>query len=88
MCKCTDLIPNLVKTCYVRSTPVASVISNNIKTKCFAYSLVLYINENPIALSVLPRKFLINDEPLLLECGCVYGKTFIITPNLRVIDDA
>nr|WBG67124.1 NS6 protein [Deltacoronavirus sp.]WBG67163.1 NS6 protein [Deltacoronavirus sp.] len=88
MCNCLLQLRELYKLCNERNITrddVLELIDPLIKTRCFAYSLVVLANANPIALSILPRKMLINGEPLLLEYGNIYGKDFLIRPSLQVI---
>uniref|UniRef100_A0AB39AFX2 Nonstructural protein n=1 Tax=Bird deltacoronavirus CalidrisCN24 TaxID=3237949 RepID=A0AB39AFX2_9NIDO len=89
MCNCFKHITSLLESCRHNdhSSRVLYINDSNTKIKCFALSLVLYINANPIAFSVLPRKILINNEPLLVEYGGVSGKLFHITPSLQVFDE-
>nr|BAY00733.1 NS6 protein [Coronavirus HKU15] len=88
MCNCHLQLRDLYRLCnklHIRREDVPELIDPLVKTRCFAYSLVVLANANPIAFSILPRKLLINGEPLLLEYGSIYGKDFIIRPSLQVI---
>nr|ABQ39961.1 hypothetical protein [Asian leopard cat coronavirus Guangxi/F230/2006] len=88
MCNCHLQLRDLYRLCnkrHIRREDVPELIDPHVKTRCFAYSLVVLANANPIAFSILPRKILINGEPLLLEYGSIYGKDFIIRPSLQVI---
>lgn len=88
MCNCLLQLRELYKLCnegHVKRYEVIELIDPFTKTRCLAYSLVVFTNANPIAFSILPRKILVNGEPLYLECGNVYGKDFIIRPSLQVI---
>uniref|UniRef100_A0AB39AG35 NS6 protein n=1 Tax=Bird deltacoronavirus CalidrisCN24 TaxID=3237949 RepID=A0AB39AG35_9NIDO len=89
MCNCIYHISKLFGSCCneLYSSRVLCINDSNTNIKCFAFSLVLYINANPIAISILPRKILINDEPLLVEYGRVCGRNFYITPSLQVFDE-
>ncbi|AXP20284.1 NS6 protein [Quail deltacoronavirus] len=88
MCNCLLQVRQLYKLCNernIKTNDVLQLIDPHVKTRCFAYSLVVLANANPIAFSILPRKILINGEPLLFEYGNIYGKDFIIRPSLQVI---
>nr|BBC54864.1 NS6 protein [Quail coronavirus UAE-HKU30] len=88
MCNCLPQLRDLYKLCNewnIKREDVLELIDPHVKTRCFAYSLVALANANPIAFSILPRKILINGEPLLLEYGSIYGKDFLIRPSLQVI---
>ncbi|ACJ12056.1 nonstructural protein [Thrush coronavirus HKU12-600] len=86
MCNCLYQVKALVEYSKTHGkTDVLELLDPLVKTRCFAYTLVVCINANPVAFSILPRKLLINGEPLLIEYGNVYGKDFIIRPSLQVI---
>ncbi|AFD29204.1 NS6 protein [White-eye coronavirus HKU16] len=88
MCNCLLQLSSLVQYCKTHNLKIDDVVELNdpiVKVRCLAYSLVVLTNSDPIALSILPRKMLVNGEPLLIEHGNVYGKDFLIRPSLQVI---
>ncbi|BBC54825.1 NS6 protein [Falcon coronavirus UAE-HKU27] len=88
MCNCLRRLTELLQYCKANNLHINDVMELSdplVKTRCFAYSLVVLTNADPLALSILPRKMLINGEPLTLEHGNVYGKDFNIRPSLQVV---
>ncbi|ACJ12047.1 nonstructural protein [Bulbul coronavirus HKU11-796] len=88
MCNCIKQVAALVQHCKATNIHPSDVLELNdplVAVKCLAYTLVLVTNADPVAFSILPRKILINGEPLLIEHGNVYGKDFLVRPSLQVI---
>nr|QNT22077.1 non-structural protein 6 [Porcine deltacoronavirus] len=87
MCNCHGQLRDLYRSCnkrHIRREDVPELIDPLVNTRCFAYSIVVLANANPIAFSILPRKIMINGEPKGRDYGSIYSKDFIIRPSLQV----